>query len=123
MNASIPELDTPLLRRPADENGPVFGAPWEAQAFAMTLALHERGAFTWKEWAETLSQTISEAQARGDADAGDTYYLHWLAALERIATQKGLLSAAMLGQRKLEWQEAARRTPHGKPIELRPASK
>ena len=120
MTASIPELDTPLLRRPTDENGPVFNAPWEAQAFAMTLALNERGVFTWKEWAQTLSQTIAEAQALGDADAGDTYYLHWLAALERIASAKGLVTPALLDRRKQEWADAARRTPHGKPIVLRP---
>ena len=29
---------------PRDADGPVFREPWEAQAFAMTLALHERGA-------------------------------------------------------------------------------
>ncbi len=40
---------------PCDAEGPVFREPWEAQAFAMTLALHERKLFTWPEWAQTLS--------------------------------------------------------------------
>jgi hypothetical protein len=36
---------------PRDNDGPVFREPWEAQAFAMALALHARGLFTWNEWA------------------------------------------------------------------------
>ena len=69
---------------PRDADGPVFGAPWQAQAFAMTLALHEKGLFSWSEWAETLAAQIQAAQAAGDPDAGDTYYRHWLAALETL---------------------------------------
>ena len=68
---------------PRDADGPVFREPWEAQAFAMTLALHERGLFTWPEWAAALSQEIKRAQAAGDPDTGETYYSHWLAALEK----------------------------------------
>jgi nitrile hydratase accessory protein len=100
------------------EGGPVFEEPWQAQAFAMTLKLYERGAFTWPEWAEYLAQEIQRAQAGGDPDLGDTYYLHWLAALERIVADKGLIATAELAHRKEEWSEAAAATPHGKPIEL-----
>jgi nitrile hydratase accessory protein len=103
---------------PVDEEGPVFAEPWQAQAFAMTLELHRAGHFTWREWAEHLSVEISAAQARGDPDRGDTYFHHWLAALEKLVAEKGLTSAAELGTRKVEWDEAARRTPHGEPIEL-----
>jgi nitrile hydratase accessory protein len=101
------------------EGGPVFGEPWQAQAFAMTLKLHEAGAFTWPEWADYLAEEIRRAQARGDPDLGDTYYQHWLAALERIVADKGLIAPAELAQRTAEWAEAASTTPHGKPIELR----
>src|SRR5262249_894852 len=69
---------------PRDDDGPVFRAPWEAQAFAMALALHERGLFSWPEWAAMLAAEIKRAQAAGDPDTGETYYLHWLAALERM---------------------------------------
>lgn len=103
---------------PVDEEGPVFAEPWQAQAFAMTLELYRAGHFTWKEWAAQLSAEISAAQARGDADRGDTYYHHWLAALEKLVADKGLTSAAELAKRKTEWDEAARGTPHGEPIEL-----
>lgn len=107
------------IQFPQDAGGPVFRAPWEAQAFAMTLALYERGLFTWPEWAAALTQAIQNAQAAGDPDTGENYYLHWLAALEKISTDKGMVSETMLLSRKKEWEHAARQTPHGKPIELR----
>jgi nitrile hydratase accessory protein len=116
---SIPELDTPLLRRPRDDAGPVFRAPWEAQAFAIALSLHEGGVFTWQEWADTLAIAIRDAQAAGDADLGESYYVHWLTALERICSSKRLVNSAMLVQRRLAWEAAARRTPHGKPVLLK----
>ena len=96
----------------------MFREPWEAQAFAMAVKLHEAGHFTWHEWAERLAAEIKRAQERGDPDLGTTYYQHWLAALERIVAEKGLLSTAELIHRKAEWEAAADATPHGKPIEL-----
>jgi nitrile hydratase accessory protein len=96
----------------------MFRAPWEAQAFGMALALYERGCFTWREWAQYLAEEIAAARARGEADDGSHYYEHWLAALERLATDKGLTSVAELRQRKEAWDQAARATPHGKPIVL-----
>jgi len=62
---------------------------WEAHAFAMVVRLYERGLFSWPEWAETLAGQISDAQARGDQDLGDTYYRHWLNALEAVVAAKG----------------------------------
>jgi nitrile hydratase accessory protein len=105
---------------PRDEEGPVFRAPWEAQAFAMAVMLAERGHFTWREWTERLSAEVAAVRARGETDDGTRYYEYWLAALERLAAEKGLLTAAQLSKRRDEWDEAARRTPHGQPIELRP---
>ena len=56
----------------AADGAPVFREPWEAQAFAMTLALHARGLFTWPEWAAALAAEIRRAQAAGDPDDGST---------------------------------------------------
>ena len=112
---------TVLPGTPRDESGPVFREPWEAQAFAMTLALHPHGVFTWSEWSHALAQEIAAAQAAGDADLGDTYYRHWLAALEGLISAKGVSSAAELGRYRRGWLRAAERTPHGAAIELRPA--
>ena len=75
---------------PRDSDGPVFREPWEAQAFAMTLALHERGVFTWPEWAAALAAEIKRAQSAGDPDSGETYYSHWLNALEKLVAEKGV---------------------------------
>lgn len=115
--------DVPLLAlapgMPRDADGPVFKEPWEAQAFAMTLALHERGLFTWVEWAEALAAQIAAAQAAGDPDIGDTYYRHWLAALEALVARKGASSGDELARYRHAWDHAADRTPHGQPIELR----
>ena len=105
---------------PCDAKGPVFREPWEAQAFAMTLALHERKLFTWPEWAATLSDEIKKAQAAGDPDTGETYYRHWLNALERIVAEKGITDVKTLARYHDAWDHAADGTPHGEPIELRP---
>ncbi len=106
---------------PRDDEGPVFRAPWEAHAFAIAVSLHARGLFTWGEWAAALADEIAHAQAAGDADTGETYYLHWLATLERLVAEKGVASATTLTRYRDAWDHAADRTPHGKPIELIPA--
>jgi nitrile hydratase accessory protein len=105
---------------PSDADGPVFREPWEAQAFAMALALHARGLFTWNEWAATLADEIKHAQAAGDADTGDTYYRHWLATLEKLIAAKGVATSQTLDRYRDAWDHAADRTPHGSPIELKP---
>jgi nitrile hydratase accessory protein len=105
---------------PRGLEGPVFREPWEAEAFAMTLALHKRGLFAWSEWTAVLADEIKRAQARGDPDTGETYYRHWLAALERIVAEKGVTDAASLARYRDAWDHAADRTPHGMPIVLQP---
>ncbi len=107
-----------LPKIPRDDAGPVFGAPWEAQAFGMALALHARGVFTWSEWATCLAGEIAAAAARGEAGDGSRYYHHWLAALEKLVAEKGLVPTGELLTRKDEWDRAARATPHGQPIVL-----
>ena len=108
--ASLPAI-------PRDDDGPVFRAPWEAQAFAMAVLLHERGAFTWPEWSARLADQIAAATAR-DEDDGRRYYRHWLAALEALVAEKGLVDDDERRARYDAWAEAARSTPHGKPIVL-----
>jgi nitrile hydratase accessory protein len=105
---------------PRDAHGLVFREPWEAQAFAMTLALHDDGLFAWTEWAATLGEEIKKAQAAGDPDTGETYYQHWLKALERLVAEKGVTTGETLMRYRDAWDRAADRTPHGQPIELRP---
>jgi nitrile hydratase accessory protein len=109
--------DTPGI--PAAADGPVFEAPWQAQAFAIAVALHAHGLFTWPEWTATLADEIRRAQAAGDPDTGETYYHHWLAALERIVAEKGAVDPGSLVRCRAAWAHAAARTPHGTPIVLR----
>lgn len=96
--------NTPHL--PQDDDGPVFQAPWQARAFAMTVDLHKRGVFEWSEWCETLGARIKSAQAAGDPDLGDTYYNHWLAALETLVTEKQVTSSEALAACKEDWRSA-----------------
>ena len=109
-----------LPGQPLDDAGPVFREPWEAHAFAMALTLHQRGLFSWSEWAEALAAQIAAAQAAGDPDHGDTYYRHWLEALEKLVAAKGASSRAELTRYQRAWDRAADRTAHGQPIELQP---
>ena len=107
-----------LPRLPRDTNGPVFAEPWQAQAFTMAVRLSEQGYFTWKEWAAALAAELKAAADRGAPDDGSRYYEHWLAALERLVTAKGLSDPAALLARKEAWADAYRHTPHGKPVKL-----
>jgi nitrile hydratase accessory protein len=106
---------------PVDTGGPVFREPWEAQAFAMAVTLHEQGLFAWPEWATELGATIKEAQAAGDPDTGETYYRHWLITLERMIEKKSIATSDDLTSYRDAWGRAAARTPHGQPIELHDA--
>jgi nitrile hydratase accessory protein len=70
--------------------GPVFREPWEAQVFAMVLALHKVGVFSWSEWAAALSRRIVAAQS-GDGEA-DVDYGRWLSENREIPSDRGSLS-------------------------------
>ena len=103
-----------LPRLPRDEAGPVFAEPWQAQAFALVLSLHEAGRFSWPDWAAALSAQL----ASDPADDGSRYYDHWVAALETLVVGRDLARASELDVRKHAWAEAYSRTPHGRPVEL-----
>jgi nitrile hydratase accessory protein len=119
-DAAIAQATSVLQDLPRDDDGPVFREPWEAQAFAIALSLHERGLFTWNEWAAALADEIKIAQASGDPDTGATYYRHWLATLEKLVATKGVATLETQHRYRDAWDHAADRTPHGKPIELKP---
>lgn len=103
---------------PKDRDGPVFAEPWQAQAFALTVRLHEAGHFTWSEWVNYLSREIA-AGTSADAGSPETvYYLQWLAALEALVADKGLASAAALAARKAAWRAAYEATEFGHPVVL-----
>jgi nitrile hydratase accessory protein len=110
-----------LQRLPRDEDGPVFAEPWQAQAFALAVRLSAQGHFTWSEWAAALAAQLDAATRCAEPDDGSRYYEHWLAALERLVTTKGLASPVELLDRKAAWAEAYKHTPHGEPVLLDPS--
>ncbi len=93
----------------------MFRAPWEAQAFALVEALKSRGLITSREWADALAASIRAAQANGDPDMGETYYRHWLAALEAVLHARNLASTVAIDAR--EASLAAASPEHGAPDE------
>lgn len=109
-------LELPSL--PRDEGGPVFAEVWHAEAFALVITLVDAGLFTWAEWTAALSTAIAGAQRRGDPDLGDTYYRHWLAALEALCRAKNAVMAPMLDDCADRWRRAYENTPHGQLVEL-----
>lgn len=111
MSAADP-LSLPGL--PIDAEGPIFAQPWQAQAFALTVRLSAQGAFAWSDWTEALSRELA-SDPGGD---GSRYYAHWVKALESLLTDRGMLAASDLAERKAAWAAAYRHTPHGKPVEL-----
>ncbi len=94
---------------------PAFAEPWQAQAFALTVALHEKGLFSWGEWAEALSAEVKAPEA---AEDGSDYYRHWLRALEKLLAAKGVAGKQDVDELTVAWQRAAHATPHGRPILL-----
>jgi len=115
----ISDLDLAALPKlPKEPGGPVFAEPWQASAFALAVSLSRQGHFTWREWAETLSQELRASAARGESDDGSHYYHCWLAALERLVVERHLSDAGTLHAQKEAWAEAYRRTPHGQPVRL-----
>jgi len=112
------ELYNNAPQLPKDDTDPVFKEPWQAQAFALAVSLCDEGYFTWPEWVEAFSEQVKIAQRSGDPDLGDTYYNHWLNALETIVSKKQIIGLTDMQQRKEQWKQAYLHTPHGQPIEL-----
>ena len=106
-----PEADllAALPRLPCVSGKPVFAEDWEARAFALAVHLSKQGHFTWQEWATALSNELKTAASCGEPDDGSRYYHHWLKALERLVTAKGLVGASELLVRKEALAEAYRR--------------
>jgi nitrile hydratase accessory protein len=103
---------------PRDDGAPVFAEPWQAQAFALAVKLSEEDTLPGRNGPRRSETKLKAAADRGEPDDGSRYYYHWLAALERLVTQKGLTDREAMQERKEAWAEAYRHTPHGKPVEL-----
>ena len=83
----------------------VFTAPWQGRAFGMAVALRQGGRFAWRDFQERLEREIAAA---GPHDDASRYYEHWLAALERLAVDRGLVDGEELGRRAGEYRSGLR---------------
>jgi nitrile hydratase accessory protein len=77
----------------------VFAAPWEGRAFGMAVALHEQAAYGWDDFRDQLIAEIARAEAAGDPSS---YYERWLASLERLLVEKGLVAPEEVAARTAE---------------------
>jgi nitrile hydratase beta subunit len=71
----------------AEENEPVFHAPWEARMFALMSAVGDVGGWTLDE-----DRAACEAMEPGHYITS-SYYEHWLSGLERLLQKHGLATA------------------------------
>lgn len=92
-----------------------FREPWEAQAFAMVVGLHEKGVFDWTDWAASLSRQLHRDDAAAD---GSDYYTCWVRALEDLLEKRAIAAPTEIDHLQEAWQRAAEATPHGRPIVL-----
>lgn len=71
----------------------VFQEPWEARAFGLAVALNEHGLYPWTEFSSQLAlQTaISDGNPAMEESAAE-YYARWLATLEELLLNQGLVS-------------------------------
>ena len=90
-----------------------FEEPWQAQIFAFTVALNEAGHFTWTDWTAVFGPRVQRAEA-------SDYWRIWSEALIALLEQTGAAGPGEVQALTERWQAAARATPHGSPIELRP---
>ncbi len=83
----------------------VFEAPWEGRAFGMAVALNENGEYDWSEFQSMLAAEIADA---GQSYDSSTYYERWLASLENLLLDKGILEAKELEARTTEYASGER---------------
>ena len=95
-----------------------FEQPWQAAAFALTVHLHERGLFSWTEWADRLADALASNDRAGRLDGGDDYYTAWLAALQSLLAQNGIAGDDEISDMMAAWTRAYLETPHGNPVAL-----
>lgn len=115
MSGHEEEAPAPLARR---DGGPLFDEPWQAQVMALAFALSERGVVSNPQWSQALGEALRGAEAAGAPDTPATYYAAALAALERLVSAGGAVTAEALDGRTEAWRRAYRNTPNGAPVEL-----
>ena len=101
-----------------DDGEPVFTEPWQAQVFAMTVSLFERGLFSWSEWTQAFSSKRAARGTAGEEPENSLYYHDWLAALETLVSERAGIEPSALANLRDRWELAYRSTPHGEKVAL-----
>jgi nitrile hydratase accessory protein len=104
-------VDPAALARSEDPDGPTFREPWQARAFGIAVALHDDGeGFEWSAFQERLIEEVQHddpAVSDGEALEG-VYYEQWLAALERLLVEDGVLDPGELDDRSASFAAGER---------------
>ena len=120
MTTVNPKRDQISLSQLIVETGaplPTFRAPWQAQAFAIVVALRQTGRLNPVEWADALGHEIHSDGPKGGSTE-DQYFLDWLRALELVVMRHGMADESSLERYRRGWERAIQRTPHGAPLSL-----
>lgn len=89
--------------------GVTFDAPWQARAFGVAVALHEREGRDFSRFQERFVERIQSTDPEAMQDGVEaTYYERWLEALEELLVEEGLVSEAELDRRAAAFTEGER---------------
>ncbi len=100
------------ITQPPMANGElIFEAPWQGRVFGMARALSEAGLYSWDEFREYLIRTIADWDREGEGDYA--YYDHFLAALETLLADRGLVAPGPLETRCAEFRARPHDHDHG----------
>lgn len=76
-----------------DMNAPTFDADWQRRAFGVAVALSEFGHYPWEDFQQQLITAIGAWETTSGAEQGAwQYYDHWLAALEHVLLDHGVVA-------------------------------
>jgi nitrile hydratase accessory protein len=85
-----------ILKQSKGEADAAFSEPWMARAFALALALSEKGLFSLKDFHAALIESIGRHEKDGCIAAETDYYTHWLEVLTALLRGRDLLSDDIL---------------------------
>lgn len=83
-----------------DTNQPTFQEDWQRRAFGLAVALSEFDHYSWDDFQGELIASIDAWEKQGGDASSWEYYDHWVAALQRVVDEHGLLADDYVGPRE-----------------------
>jgi nitrile hydratase accessory protein len=112
LDSSITEMQG-VTALPRQNGEPVFEEIWQSRAFGIAVALYNQGKYPWENFRDGLAEQIKPEDCKFLESSGTTpefhYYDHWVATLEKLLLERGLLSQQEIEQRKTEFKTGQRR--------------